>query len=105
MLPEDSEISNDDPTVTMIEDGSDETMTRIDIMDEAGIPHHALSVVVATVMHPVSVFLMSGGIQRRGDKRAKGLVGEGQGIALGMHRRRVFQEVAAQRMMDSLVST
>lgn len=88
----------------MVEDGFDEIMTRSTIMGEVGILHRAQSVVVATVMHPVSVYRMSGGIQRQGDRRAKDLVWEGQGIALGMHQRHVLQEVAAQKMMDSLVS-
>ena len=104
MLHEDSEISSDDPTVTMVEDGFDKNMTRTTVMDEVGILHRAQSVVVATVMHPVSVYRMSGGIQRQGDKRAKDLVWEGQGIALGMHQRHALREAAAQKMMDSLVS-
>jgi hypothetical protein len=104
MFHEDSEISNDDPTVTVIGDGFDETTTKISTMDGIGILHRAQSVVIATVMHPVFVYRMSGGIQRQGGRRAKDLVGEGQEIVLGMLQHHAFQEVAAQKMMDSLVS-
>jgi hypothetical protein len=98
------EIFNDDQIGTTIGDGFGEITTGIGRMDAAGILHPAQSVVVATVMHRVSVCPMSDGIQRRDDKRAKDLAGEGQRIVLGMRRPRAFREAVVQRMMGSLVS-
>jgi hypothetical protein len=97
------EIFNVDQIGTMIGDGFGEITTGIDKMDAAGILHHAQSVVVATAMRRVSVCPMSGGIQRRDDKRAKDPAGEGQRIVLGMRRLHAFREAVAQRMMGSLV--